>query len=368
MISFYLAFNMADLAILLILTMQSGMSHILNLVRKKYFVFSIGLVAIVLIAEMITSIFDSADSKYWIPNLLANMIGFSVSPFIPLGLSMAFGNRLSKVEHSIWIPSVLNAVLVLISPIYGLIFSVTSENVYSRGPLFMVFCIACICSLIGCIISVIRTTRKQERAQRIILYCIVAYVFISNSVQVIWPQLHLTWTCNTVGILLLYEFFYEESTRYDIVTGLLNRQAYENELTQIEQKGRAAVIMFDVDNFKITNDSYGHSFGDYCLRELAEIINSVFSDSGNCYRIGGDEFCYLSDKVDEDFIRNKLNEFISKVSVLIGKDERIPMVSFGYSFYYRLSGDNLEDVLIKADEQAYKYKVRRKNFKESYIT
>lgn len=358
--NFYVSINMVDLAILFILAMQTVMSHILNLKRKRFVLFSIELVALVLIAEIITSIFESSASKYWILSLTANMIGFSVSPFIPLVLSMAFGTRLSRLEYGIWLPSAINAVMVLISPIYGLIFSVTRENVYSRGPLFIVFGIACVCSLLGCIISVIRTTRKQERAQRIILCCIMAYIFISNSVQVIWPQLHLTWTCNTVGLLFLYDFNNEQSTRYDTVTEFLNRKAYENELTQIEQKIRAAVVMFDVDNFKYVNDNYGHAYGDYCLNKLAEIISDVFTNSGNCYRIGGDEFCYLSDKVDEDFIKDKLNELILKISALRSKDERIPMVSFGYSFYYRLMGDKLEDVLIKADEQAYKYKSKRR--------
>lgn len=357
---FYVSIDVVDLAILSILALQTVMSHILNLKRKKFFLFSIGLVAIVLIAEIFTSIFESTASKYWIISLIANMTGFSVSPFIPLVLSMAFGIKLSRLEYGIWLPSVINAVMVLLSPIYGLIFSVTKENVYSRGLSFMVFGIASACSLLGCILSVLRTTRKQESAQRIILYCITAYIFISNSVQIIWPQLHLTWTCNTVGMLFLYDFFYEQSTKYDTVTEFLNRKAYENKLTQIKQKGQAAVIMFDVDNFKHVNDNYGHAFGDYCLNKLAEIIRSVFLDSGNCYRIGEDEFCYISDNTDEDFIRNKLNELILKISALRSKDKRIPMVSFGYSFYHRFMGDRLEDVLIKADEQAYKYKSQRR--------
>ncbi len=359
MISFHISMNLVDLAILVLLAMQAGMSHILSLRRKKFFQFSIGLIGIVIAAEMVTSICDAANA-YWIPNLIANLVGFSVSPFIPLVISTAFGTRLSKLECGIWIPSVVNAVMVLISPIYGLIFYVTKENVYLRGPLFMVFGIACICSLLGCIISIIRTTRRQEKAPQVILYSLAAYVFLSNSVQVIWPEFHLTWTCNTVAMLLLYDFFCEQSTRYDTVTELLNRQAYENELTLMEQKGRVAIIMFDVDNFKYVNDNYGHAFGDYCLNMLGQVITDVFSFTGNCYRIGGDEFCYLSDKVDEDFVKEKLDELINRITALRSKDKRIPMVSFGYSFYYRLMGDKLEDAVIKADEQAYVYKSQRK--------
>lgn len=362
MISFYISIDVVDLAILVLLAMQAGMSHILNLRRKRFFLLSITLIIIVIASEMITSICNDATNEYWIINLIANMVGFTISPFIPLVLSIAFGTMLSKLERGIWLPSVINAVMVWISPIYGLIFSVTKENVYSRGAFFAVFIIACICSMLGCIISIIRTTKKREKAPHVILYCLAAYVFLGNSIQIIWPHLHLTWTCNTVGMLLLYDFFCEQSTRYDTVTGLLNRQAYENELTRIEQKGRVAVIMFDVDNFKYVNDNYGHVFGDYCLSKLAEEISDVFSYTGSCYRIGGDEFCYLSDQVDEDFIKDKLDVLISRIASLRSRDERIPMVSFGYSFYYRLMGDKLEDTLIKADEQAYVYKSQRKIF------
>jgi hypothetical protein len=67
--------------------------------------------------------------------------------------------------------------------------------------------------------------------------------------------------------------------------------------------------------------------------------------------------------VDEDFVKDKLDELISKISALRSRDELVPMVSFGYSFYYRLMGDKFEDALIKADEQAYVYKSQRKIFR-----
>ena len=53
------------------------------------------------------------------------------------------------------------------------------------------------------------------------------------------------------------------------------------------------LIVFDLDNFKYINDTYGHQAGDQCLKVIAECLKKAYSRYGNCYRIGGDEFCVL---------------------------------------------------------------------------
>ena len=62
------------------------------------------------------------------------------------------------------------------------------------------------------------------------------------------------------------------------------------------QNEKAAVLFFDVDDFKSVNDQYGHLYGDECLKFVGKAILDVYGDKGSCYRIGGDEFCVILKK------------------------------------------------------------------------
>ena len=80
----------------------------------------------------------------------------------------------------------------------------------------------------------------------------------------------------------------------DGLTMLLNRTQYEKDLERI--KPPAVIINMDVDDFKQINDTSGHAAGDYYLRQIAEVIRTVYGRHGDCYRYGGDEFSLILTK------------------------------------------------------------------------
>jgi two-component system cell cycle response regulator len=85
----------------------------------------------------------------------------------------------------------------------------------------------------------------------------------------------------------------------DDLTGLYNHRHFfktlESELTRMKrQKTSLSLLMFDLDNFKRYNDSYGHLEGDRVLRRIGEIIkHSIRHNVDSGYRYGGDEFAAL---------------------------------------------------------------------------
>lgn len=80
----------------------------------------------------------------------------------------------------------------------------------------------------------------------------------------------------------------------DALTGLLNRAQFDLEVDRvIGGKGRACLVMADVDHFKQINDSYGHPVGDGILQEVAGILRSMLRPSDLCGRMGGEEFAIL---------------------------------------------------------------------------
>jgi len=85
---------------------------------------------------------------------------------------------------------------------------------------------------------------------------------------------------------------------HDVLTGLLNRQAFEASLRLTLQQSRLApdshaVLLMDLDRFKVVNDTCGHPAGDALLKELSARLSSALRQSDVLARIGGDEFGIL---------------------------------------------------------------------------
>ena len=92
----------------------------------------------------------------------------------------------------------------------------------------------------------------------------------------------------------------------DPVTGLPDRPELEARLQRLvnrTSRDRVAVLVLDLDDFKIVNDSLGHSAGDELLREVAERLRSAIRPDDLLTRIGGDEFAILLREVDEGRFR-----------------------------------------------------------------
>ena len=85
---------------------------------------------------------------------------------------------------------------------------------------------------------------------------------------------------------------------FDELTGLANRNQFQERLARAcgEDFGRSAggtLLLIDLDGFKEVNDSLGHAAGDECLKEAAQRLTAVCSDTASAARIGGDEFAVL---------------------------------------------------------------------------
>ena len=107
------------------------------------------------------------------------------------------------------------------------------------------------------------------------------------------------------GDLLVYvdlfnvEDLVQEKTRLvvaattDMLTNLSNRSAAEKRIRELlfNKNQDGAFFILDLDNFKLVNDRFGHPEGDKVLRDVAQIIRSVFRDNDVMARLGGDEFC-----------------------------------------------------------------------------
>lgn len=179
---------------------------------------------------------------------------------------------------------------------------------------------------------------------------------------------------STVGLLLghfvnktRYERYYyavstdrltkklEQYAYYDQLTGLFNRRAYSERIDELEQHlpDDICFIMADVNGLKKANDTLGHDAGDELLIGAADCLRKCFEGLESIYRIGGDEFCIITNQ-SEDYISQHLQEFDRLCSEWKGKYQNRLSVSYGHAF----SKDYKDIVsLVKAaDQRMYMHK------------
>ncbi len=109
-----------------------------------------------------------------------------------------------------------------------------------------------------------------------------------------------------------------EGSKVDDMTKILNKAAVTDYAeTAVKAGGQVAIVMIDVDNFKMVNDTYGHLFGDKVIIAVAEVIKKTVGENGAAGRVGGDEFMVVvRDFVDEVGLRNYLRTIKTNVASL----------------------------------------------------
>lgn len=90
----------------------------------------------------------------------------------------------------------------------------------------------------------------------------------------------------------------------DPLTGLLNRRAFESLLAKMQQGSEStsrcvALLLLDLDHFKLINDTHGHEAGDEVLQQFAQQLTQVYRQQDICCRYGGEEFLILLTDVTE---------------------------------------------------------------------
>lgn len=140
----------------------------------------------------------------------------------------------------------------------------------------------------------------------------------------------------------------------DDLTGVYNRNAFNLRIDKLKsesKKQKNGLIIFDVDNFKMINDTMGHPVGDEILKKVAKILLEVFDGAEyRVYRIGGDEFSVL---VEGDREAEVIERLLNLKSILAKNGDIC--LSKGYAFTHT----NFKKAFRYADEMLYADKISR---------
>lgn len=154
---------------------------------------------------------------------------------------------------------------------------------------------------------------------------------------------------------------------YDSLTKLPNRRTFnlnfEKALRLYKRDNVArSIIFFDIDNFKLINDNYGHLIGDTVLKRIAAILNMQVRSSDNLSRWGGEEFLIL---LHDSSLKDSL-DVAEKLRMAFENDIDLhDLVKGGVSASFGVTSfqedDTLERIITRADEALYKAKNQGKN-------
>ena len=147
---------------------------------------------------------------------------------------------------------------------------------------------------------------------------------------------------------------------HDELTGAFNRSGYDFLLSNLDLS-TTYVMLFDVDNFKNINDTYGHETGDKILIKLVDVLKSIFRDDDCICRIGGDEFVVFmvhSSQTPRRLIESKLDQ-ISKE--LENTADGLPPISISVGIVNGKDVTDSKTLFKKTDAAMYKSKKQGKN-------
>lgn len=181
-----------------------------------------------------------------------------------------------------------------------------------------------------------------------------------------------------VFIFILIASFYvnlTQSLMQEAERALLIKRAYVDELTQIhnrrycmeyiekireEKEHDYTIVCFDLNDLKITNDTYGHARGDVLIKSAAEVISETFDEYGVVARMGGDEFIAILNTSITDEIDSIMEQFQINMSK---KNEEVEDLNMSIAYGFAVCNGNdydIERILQTADNRMYENKKEMK--------
>ncbi|MBE9608108.1 diguanylate cyclase domain-containing protein [Chitinilyticum piscinae] len=164
----------------------------------------------------------------------------------------------------------------------------------------------------------------------------------------------------------------------DVLTGLANRRFLFDRLASLlpdpEEHSRSlGLILTDVDDFKLYNDSFGHPAGDLCLQRIAGVMRAALRSQGDlAARYGGEEFCCLLPDATEELttqIAERIRREVEALKIPHCRQARHPHVTLSIGITSKPAGQHqpINKLLSLADQALYQAKANGRNRVEKLL-
>lgn len=258
------------------------------------------------------------------------------------------------------VPVYINAVFCLFSMLKPWVFFIDNENHFVRGKLFLVPILICMVYIVALLVMSLRKNDRYDRGERTFLSAIYIVIIAVVFMDLIDKNARLIWPMVAICLMLYYVFLRELQFKFDALTQIRNRAAFEKQMQNYIANEKKAIVVCDLNDLKYINDEIGHQAGDEAIRSAAKIIKASFTNIGTCYRIGGDEFCVILDTNKEEMIENTIKKMES-VLFMRNQSRHVPLrIAHGYATFSDVTKKNIYGVFSAADQAMYENKAQMK--------
>ncbi len=152
----------------------------------------------------------------------------------------------------------------------------------------------------------------------------------------------------------------EEMATTDGLTGLVNHRTFQEKLTEYLARAKRynkkiAVILSDIDHFKLVNDTYGHPMGDEVLRQVSKVLKKDIRDVDLVARYGGEEFILIIEETTKEevyVLANRIREEIKSLEFTSNQTEFNVTISMGFAIFPDFA-ENKQKIIDFSDKALY---------------
>ena len=300
-------------------------------------------------------------------NIIYYILKVGIVYFWPLFIEYKISSSYKKVKKLATIfaiPLLACSLLVLTTPLHGIIFTVNENNIYTRTEnYFIIPNLMIVLYVLFGAVKVYMNRKKEEKYLVIPAIFFIVPVLLGIIVQVFSYGISLTFIGIAIGLTGVYLSTQNESAYKDPLCGVYNRRYYIDYVRSFcnsRKKDDFLVgILIDMDNFKQINDKYGHYAGDKALQLFGSVLRKQIGDIGFAVRYGGDEFILIS-KQSEAVVNTVVANIVKEIEEINATGKNEFQLSFSYGMATLNSESNMNEFLKTMDAHMYEMKRNRR--------
>ncbi len=222
----------------------------------------------------------------------SGIIGYCWCLFVEYHIHRNF-KRIKKKSRILAVPLIIAIILIFINLLgTGIIFDISKENVYTRGPMNFILYIFVFVYYIESIYTVQKAKSDSILVEFFPIYFFIIPCMIGTMIQGFFFGISTIWLCVAIAFILVYIEIQISISFIDDLSGLYNRKYMNHYLDKLQndKPKRAYGFLMDINDFKTINDIYGHLKGDQAIIQFGKILQHSIDKDSVAIRMGGDEF------------------------------------------------------------------------------